>query len=543
MDIERNRLLLSAIDNSEEIVDLSGVKLGMVLPVSVNSSSKAGVIVRVCGNIFGRISLVDLSDDYSQADPLSFTKGQGLRACVVDVDLEQKRILLSSRPSLVSEQKNTVVDKRIAHIDDVKVNDVIRGFVHKVTDQGIYINIAPTISAFAKISNLSDKYIKDWKSVFQAHQLVKGRVIQVNPAKKIVNMSLKESHLQEGYTPKITYDDVEVGKIFTARVRTVADYGVFVVVENSENVSGLCHRTQVADDRIQDITKLFDEGDRVKVKVLKFQKNQRKLAFGMKASYFEDAASDSEIDGLSEEDIENGMELDSDMDEDEVDDEVVHADTTLDVDTDNDLDDPAAADLDGDVPSSNEDGDELAVGGFNWNSGIGAEVDQLGDSDSEAEVAQKQKKKRKPEIQVDRTGDLDKHGRQSVDDFEKHLLSQPNSSALWIEYMVFQMKLSELDKAREVAERALNTINIREEDEKMNVWIALLNLENTYGSSASLDDVFSRACMYNDKAEMYERLATIFIASARHDVSCHLGVLWKSLTNESIRKQKSCSRK
>jgi rRNA biogenesis protein RRP5 len=42
--------------------------------------------------------------------------------------------------------------------------------------------------------------------------------------------------------------------------------------------------------------------------------------------------------------------------------------------------------------------------------------------------------------------------------------------------------MAEMDKARQVAQKALKTINFREEREKMNVWIALLNLENLYGS-------------------------------------------------------------
>ena len=34
--------------------------------------------------------------------------------------------------------------------------------------------------------------------------------------------------------------------------------------------------------------------------------------------------------------------------------------------------------------------------------------------------------------------------------------------------------------ARQVADRALKTINFREEQEKFNVWVARLNLENLY---------------------------------------------------------------
>ena len=87
--------------------------------------------------------------------------------------------------------------------------------------------------------------------------------------------------------------------------------------------------------------------------------------------------------------------------------------------------------------------------------------------------------------------------------------------------MAFQMKLSELTKAREVAERAIRTINIREETEKLNVWIALLNLENAYGSDETVDQVFKRACQFNDAQEIHERLTSIYIQSGKHEVINH----------------------
>jgi rRNA biogenesis protein RRP5 len=131
----------------------------------------------------------------------------------------------------------------------------------------------------------------------------------------------------------------------------------------------------------------------------------------------------------------------------------------------------------------------------------------------------KKKKRRKAEIKIDRTGDLDANGPQSVSDFERLLLGQPDSSQLWIAYMAFQVQLSELGKAREVAERAIKAINIREETEKFNVWSAWLNLEAEYGTSETLDDVFKQACQYNDAQEVHEALISIYIQSEKHDVS------------------------
>ncbi|KAI9442873.1 hypothetical protein BJY52DRAFT_1229054 [Lactarius psammicola] len=55
------------------------------------------------------------------------------------------------------------------------------------------------------------------------------------------------------------------------------------------------------------------------------------------------------------------------------------------------------------------------------------------------------------------------------------------------------LQLSGIDKARETAKRALSTINLREEVERLNIWIALMNLEIVYGTEESVEGVFKDA--------------------------------------------------
>ena len=59
--------------------------------------------------------------------------------------------------------------------------------------------------------------------------------------------------------------------------------------------------------------------------------------------------------------------------------------------------------------------------------------------------------------------------------------------------MSFQVGLTELERAREVAERALRTIEMGQEAERFNVWAALLNFEKAHGSDQSFLAAFRRA--------------------------------------------------
>jgi len=99
---------------------------------------------------------------------------------------------------------------------------------------------------------------------------------------------------------------------------------------------------------------------------------------------------------------------------------------------------------------------------------------------------------------------------ETADDFERLLVASPNSSYLWTKYMNFQLELSEVERARAVGERALQTIHFREEQEKRNIWLALMQLEHKYGDDSSLAEVFQRALQQNEPKKVHFLLLGIY---------------------------------
>jgi hypothetical protein len=69
-----------------------------------------------------------------------------------------------------------------------------------------------------------------------------------------------------------------------------------------------------------------------------------------------------------------------------------------------------------------------------------------------------------------------------------------SDSCVW--YLMFQA--TEIEKARAIAHRALSTISFREEQEKLNVWCALLNLENLYGTKVRSCFVSNFYCLLKE---------------------------------------------
>ncbi|KAI1777685.1 nucleic acid-binding protein [Hypoxylon cercidicola] len=504
------RLDLSARSSGSTSMNLTWetIKQNMVLPSRITKINERQIVVQLSDVVSGPIHLIDLGDDYDEANTMSHNKNDVVRVSVVEVDKRNKRIRLSARPSRVLNSSLPVKDREISKISQLNVGDVIRGFVKNVSDKGLFVNLGGNITAMVKISDLSDRFLKEWKDEYQVDQLVKGRIISVDSAVGHVQMSLKASVVDKNYVPLINYQDLREGQVITGKVRKVEEFGAFIVVEGSANVSGLCHRSEMAEKPVEDARKLFNEGDMVKAIILKLNTQKKRINFGLKPSYFEDMDVDD-----SDEDEEAGATLLGDgTEENEDDDEMEDAGAPITIRGTDNASEVDSEDEDTEMKDGeNDDIAPLDAGGFDWTTNALDKADEMDDDAEDASATQKKKKRRKPQIEVDKSGDLDAFGPRTAVDYEQLLNRQPNSSALWIEYMAHQMQVSELTKAREVAERAITTISSTEETEKLNAWIAYLNLEVRFGNNDSVDEVFKRACQVNDQQEVYQRLASIYV--------------------------------
>ncbi|KAF2031173.1 nucleic acid-binding protein [Setomelanomma holmii] len=531
VDVAAGRLDLSAASTvTGKTLALTDLEVGYVLPARVTKIHDSSIVVQINDNLAAPLFLEHLADDYDKARPSEFKAGDVLRVCVTDIDIPNKKLGLSARPSKVLSSSLPVKDPLFENKSQLEVHQVVRGFVKKVADNGLYVRLGPHVEAYVRVSHLTDAYIKDWKSAFHVDQLVTGKIISNKADMRNPQMSLKTSVVQGEYQELVEFGDLKAGQIVTAKVRHVADFGVFLVVDNSANVSGLCHVSKLADtaidkDKIKD---MYKEGDVVKAKIVSINPKARKVNFSLKYSQvLGDEEEDEDMDDAS--DVEVHDDVDAGAEEAESNDEVDMR-SVKSAESDNDdqvVEEELDVDMNGEATKAAAPG--LSTSGFDW---TGAtldfdDVERAADSDSDAAAPKKKRKSKKATIKEDRTGDLDAFGPQSVADYERLLLGQPNSAEMWVRYMVFQRELNEIEKARQIARRALATINPREEKEKLDVWTALLHMENDFASDDAVEAAFKDACQQNDAREVHERMIKIFLSSGKLDKA---DTLYQSMT-------------
>ncbi|KAI0756786.1 U3 snoRNP-associated protein Rrp5 [Daedaleopsis nitida] len=512
-------------------LSIDTVQPGQLVGGRVLRHTRHGAMIKLVKSITGTLHPTDACDDYENGKPFPAVDSV-LKATVLSVDQEKRQLTLSTRLSrLFPGQDKPIVDREVTSFSDLKVGQTVRGFIKSVAEHGLFVTLGRDIDARVQIKELFDDYVKDWKSKFTANQLVKGRVLSVNPEKKQIELSFRSGDLQRDDRSRLALSDLSEGQKVDGRVKKVEEYGIFIEIEGSK-VSGLCHKSQLSDNKDADVTlalRSFREGDKVKAVILSIDLEKRRIAFGLKPSYFEEkdfekevsASEDAEVEEhessqalgvVADSDEENDNAEDSDEDvanDDEGDDsdEESDAEPGMDVDFTMDLQKPSGS------ATSKAPVDTLRLdGGFQWSVPDlteDVEMDSESDRDEDMQDSKKKKRKRK-EIEQDLTADMHTKAPESNADFERLLLGSPNSSYLWVQYIAFQLQISEIDKAREIAKRALKTINFREEQEKLNVWIALLNLENVYGTEESLEATFKDAARHNDSKTIHLRLAEIF---------------------------------
>ncbi|KAG0367667.1 rRNA biogenesis protein rrp5 [Mortierella sp. AD032] len=534
--------------NANAIANFEDVKEGSIISARVANIQHSGMDVHLGGKIFGRIHLTNVADTYATSETLlkNFKKGQLLKCFVLQVDTSNKKIDLSLRPSRLAPENHSVVhDPEVKGFSDLAAGGILQGFVSNVADKGLFVALNQKLTGRVKIAELSDDYLKDWKSHFTVGQLVKAKVVNVSEVHHQIELSLKASQIDPSIKAIQTLADFTKGEKVKGTIKAVKEIGVFIKIDNS-TVSGLCHISEISENHVPDVSKLYAVGDPVKAKILDIDMEKKRISFGLKSSYFEEGdaevdedeeesaeASDEEMEGASDEDVEMGAE-DSDAEEEDEEESDGEVDNIFAGHDDSDSEDAEeveeeskVADDDSDVEMS--EAAPLAVAsGFNWDGKDDAEEDtKSGDSDSDDdsddERSNKKKKAKKQAIVVeDDTADLESQAPQVASDYERLLLGSPNSSYLWINYMAFQLQLSEINKAREIGQRALKSISFREEQEKMNVWVALMNLENTFGSADTLEEVFKNAVQTCEPKKIYLQLVKIYERSSKIDLATEL---------------------
>lgn len=500
--------------------DIVGARISRILP------GVGGMLVQIGPHTYGRAHFTELKDAWVP-DPLSgYHEGQFVKCKVLEISKSvngNAHIDLSLRFSLdgmLPQNDSDASSKRIEKIEDLAPDMVVQGYVKNIVSKGCFILLSRKLDARILVSNLSDSFVESPEKEFHVGKLVSGRVLTVEPLSKRVEVTLKSSNASST-TKSYDFSNLHVGDIVCGSIKRVETYGLFISIDHT-NMVGLCHVSELSDERIQNIEMKYQTGEKVKAKILKVDEGKRRISLGMKNSYFDDEdgdiqlpsedESDEEIretglmDGTRSETLMDNMEIDFENRESSV---LAQAESRAAIPPlEVSLDDIEESEIDNTVSNNQPRADEAV-----------AVVEK--NTRQKNKIA---KEKKEQEIRAAEDRLLEKDAPKTADEFEKLIRSSPNSSFVWIKYVAFMLDQADVEQARSIVERALRTINPREEGEKLNIWVAYFNLENQYGNppEEAVQKVFKRALQYLDSKKVHLALLEMYERTDQHKLANEL---------------------
>jgi small subunit ribosomal protein S1 len=238
----------------------------------VSSVTDYGVFVELEAGVEGLVHVSELSwARRSQSPKRMFTKGQEVDVQVLGVDTVEKRISLSMKQ--FQENPWDLIDIRYP------IGTKIRGKVRNLTDFGAFIELEEGIDGLVHVSDISwAKKIKHPKDVLKKDQEVEAIVTSIDKNGQRLSLSMKDltPSAWEGFVATHRPGDVVKGT-----VSRFTNFGVFV--ELGEGLEGLCHISELSDDRVERAEDVATLGQEMDFKILRIEAGDQKIGLSHRA--------------------------------------------------------------------------------------------------------------------------------------------------------------------------------------------------------------------------------------------------------------------
>lgn len=152
------------------------------LTVKISGVTNGGAIVYV-EDIRGFIPASQLAMDY--VEDVNPWLGKTVKARIITVDSEKKKLVLSAKVILKEEAK----EEQNRRVSMIIPGSVLEGTVESLMPYGAFINLGNGLSGLVHISQISQKRIKKPSEVLSIGEKVKAKVLNTNDGK--ISLSLK----------------------------------------------------------------------------------------------------------------------------------------------------------------------------------------------------------------------------------------------------------------------------------------------------------------------------------------------------------------
>jgi len=238
----------------------------------ISSVTDYGVFVELEPGVEGLVHVSEISwSRRAQSPKKIFNKGQDVEVQVLGVDTVEKRISLGMKQ--FQENPWDTVDLRYPQ------GTRVHGRVRNITDFGAFVELEEGIDGLVHVSDISwGKKIKHPKDVLKKDQEVDAIVTNVDKRNQRLSLSMKDLTPSAWETFSATH---RAGDVVKGKVTRFTNFGVFV--ELGEGLEGLCHISELSDERVEKPEDVAAIGQEMDFKILRIEPSDQKIGLSHRA--------------------------------------------------------------------------------------------------------------------------------------------------------------------------------------------------------------------------------------------------------------------
>jgi small subunit ribosomal protein S1 len=238
----------------------------------VSSVTEYGAFVELEPGVEGLVHVSEMSWSKRSKHPKAICSvGDTVEVQILGVDTEERRISLGMK-QLLPNPWETIAGK-------YRVGVTVQGKVRNITDFGAFVEIEDGIDGLVHVSDISwSRKIKHPKDVLKKGQDVEAVITSIDTDAQRMSLSIKE------LTPSAWDNFIKThkaGDVIKGKISRFAGFGVFV--EIVDELEGLCHISELSDERVEDPESVFAVGQEVDFKILRIEHDAQKIGLSARA--------------------------------------------------------------------------------------------------------------------------------------------------------------------------------------------------------------------------------------------------------------------
>ena len=203
---------------------------------------------------------------------LSTLAGKEIEVKITELDLHSNKIVASRR---VIEEEEYNKNKKVIW-NSLQEGEKRTGVVKKLVKFGAFVDIGG-VEGLIHLSDLSWERVNKPEDVVKEGDKVEVFIGSVDREKERLSLILKDI-AKEPWT--VHSSDIKEGDVIEGKVVRLTSFGAFV--EIFDGVEGLVHITEITDDNITKPADVLELNQKVKVKVLNIDRENKKISLSIK---------------------------------------------------------------------------------------------------------------------------------------------------------------------------------------------------------------------------------------------------------------------